>query len=301
MSWRDFRPFARRPRSDVPARAAQSAHHPVFPPKPADMPRHAAEHHRAVLAAALELPNDTPADDALLAAIAAETQARRAATGTLDGPSAPRATQLRIRTEGVPDWWRSGRNLLLCAPSVQELRLAFAMIPGTIEDQIVVIGDGVEMPTLSFSGAGGLVVLGDNVRTSATGFTVCPDCMILIGENSSIGTFGFGDARNGGVVIVGDGNTWDGATSFMTDDSHAIRDVETDERLNVYGGRIVVGSHVWLGEGVRMMGDCYVGEGCAIERDAFVKRCRIEPGSQASGRPAKTTRTGIMWGGEDPE
>lgn len=301
MSWRGSRPFARRLRAGVPAPRAPSAHDSVFAPKPVDMPRHAAEHHRAVLAAALDLPNDTPADDALLEAVAAEIHARRAATGTLEGPSAPRATQLRIRTEGLPDWWHSGRNLLLCAPSVQEPRLAFALMPGVIEDQIVVIGDGVDMPTLSFSGAGGLVVLGDNVRTSLTGFTVCPDCTILIGENTSIGTFGFGDARNGGIIIVGDGNAWDGATSFMTDDAHAIRDVESGRRLNVYGGRIVVGSHVWLGEGVRMMGDCSIGEGSVIERDAFVKRRRIEPRSQAGGRPAKTIRTGITWGDGDAD
>jgi len=301
MSWRGFRPFARRRPAGDPAWSASTTYGSVFAPKPADEPRHAAEHHREVLRRARELPNDTPADDALIEAIAAEIAARRAATATLEGPTAPRATQLRIRSEGVPDWWRDAGNLLLCAPSVQEVRLVVAMVPGMIGNQIVVVGDGVEMPTLAFSGAGGLVVLGDNVRASLTSFSVCPDCTILIGENSTIGAFGFCDAPNGGVLIVGDNNVWDGAINFRTDDSHAIRDQESDRRLNVYGGRIVIGRQVWLGEGVRMMGDCYIGEGSAIERDAFVKRRRIEPHSLAGGRPAETIRTGIIWGDGDAD
>jgi acetyltransferase-like isoleucine patch superfamily enzyme len=76
-------------------------------------------------------------------------------------------------------------------------------------------------------------------------------------------------------------------------DMHSIVSVETGERLNP-GGSVMVGDHVWLGVGCRIMKAVRIGAGSVIGAGAIVTR-DIPPNALAAGAPAEVTKTGITW------
>jgi acetyltransferase-like isoleucine patch superfamily enzyme len=266
---------------------------------PSKGPRHASEEQRALIRAACDWADDTAADDVLMAAIDAEIHARRAATATLDGPSAPRATDLRVRRHGLPDWWDGRRNLFLCAPDVRDIRFHLAMMAQPPQDQIVIAGRGVLMPELHFAGTLGLVMFGDNTVMLSSACTVGQDCTVLIGQNTTATWMCGIDCRNGGILLAGEDNMWAGGVTFYTDDTHAIRDAATGKRLNLRGGRIVLEKHIWVGDATRVMGDSYIEHDAVIGMGSIVKGRRLPANTVSVGRPAKPFRGGVTWTRDD--
>jgi len=256
------------------------------------------EEYSALLEAARALPDGAPCGASLLAAIGAEANRRRTITGTLEGPDSPQTTGLVVRQAGVPDWWQENDNLLLCGADAQvEITLGFWQTP--CRNCLAVVGSETSPPRLTFEGDGGLVVVGDGCRIFGSGFNITGESSILIGENTTA-TFGASiDVRNGGIVVVGDDNMWAMGVSLMSDDTHAIRDVVTDQRINEFGGKIVIERHVWAGNSVQLMGHCYIGHDSVIGQGSFVRNVKLPPQTVSAGRPARPRRTGVTWNRQD--
>lgn len=289
-------------KSDKPAadaRAASREREAVFAPMPQAVSRHASDQQRAVIRAACDLADDTPADEALLAAIDAEVHARRAATATLAGPDSPRATDLRVRRHGLPDWWEERGNLFLCAPDVRDVRFHLAMMHQPPQNQIVVAGLGCLMPELHFAGTLGLTILGDHVVLVSSALTLGQDCTVLIGQNTTATWMCGSDVRNGGIFLAGEDNMWAAGVTFYTDDTHAIRDAKTGARINRRGGRIVIERHVWIGDSARVMGDSYIAHDAVIGMGSVVKNRRLPANAVSIGRPAEPVRHGVTWTRDD--
>ena len=86
---------------------------------------------------------------------------------------------------------------------------------------------------------------------------------------------------------------------MMTDDTHAIRDAVTGQRLNTFGGRIVIDRHVWLCEHARVLDGASIGPNSIVGADSLVKRRVVPPNSVAVGVPARIVRSGVTWSRED--
>ncbi|WP_217433670.1 hypothetical protein [Caulobacter sp. S45] len=121
---------------------------------------------------------------------------------------------------------------------------------------------------------------------------------VLIGEDCAAGTWARLDARNGGSIRVGVDGLWGTDVNLITDDMHAIRDVESGRRTNVFGGRIIVERHVWLCDEVQLTGGAHVGADSVIGMGALV-RGPLPPGSVCVGSPARPTRRGVTWTHDD--
>lgn len=280
------------------APAAQATEKPAWltPSPPAASP----PVDREALVAARSLPHGAVCDETLRAALDAEIYARRAETDTLDGPQSPKVTgELRVHSDGLPDWWREGGNLMLCGPEAVPPEVSLGMLLMPASGAIVVMGAGARVVRVHFVGDGGLVVIGDGVFLNASSTTTTARSTILIGERTTATWMASIDARNGGIVVVGDDGMWAPGCNFMTDDSHAIRDAETGARINRYGGRIMVERHVWLGDQTRLMGDCRVGHDAVVGQGSFVKNVVLPANTVSVGRPARPARRGITWARED--
>ena len=92
---------------------------------------------------------------------------------------------------------------------------------------------------------------------------------------------------------------WANGVNLTTDDGHAIRDLETGERLNTYGGRIVIDRHVWLCESVRVQGGARIGAESVVGMDVSVENAVLPPNSVCVGSPPRPVRTGVTWRRED--
>lgn len=85
------------------------------------------------------------------------------------------------------------------------------------------------------------------------------------------------------IVIVGAEGLWALGVWIMTDDFHPIRDRHTGIRINKFGGRIVLDRHVWLGLGVTLIGDYYIGEDSIVGQGVTVKEACLASGTISVG------------------
>ncbi len=245
------------------------------------------------------LDDGAPCSPALLAALAELMTSRRVEAEVDDGPPSPRLSELRIRRSGVPDWWTEGENLLLVGlgSGVPELRANPHVTPP--RHSILALGARSHFNHIHFGRDGALVVLGDGVTAHAGAMSCIGRSSVLIGDGTTCTNWAMLDCRNGGMILVGADGMWAHAVSLMTDDTHAIRDAQTGRRLNTYGGRIVVGRHVWLCEQARLLDGARVGADAVVGSGALVKAGAVPANTVVVGVPARPVRSGITWSRED--
>jgi acetyltransferase-like isoleucine patch superfamily enzyme len=148
-------------------------------------------------------------------------------------------------------------------------------------------------------GENSLLVLGDRSNLHQARISVTGDATVMIGEGTTATLSAQLDARNGGAILVGADGMWANDLRIITDDMHAIRDKKTGERINTFGGRVLVERHVWFGERVMVVGDCRIGEDTVIGSGAIVKSGALPPNSICVGQPARAIRTGTTWTRDD--
>ena len=247
-----------------------------------------------LLSTARSYGHDAPCDAPLLAVLAQAVEACRAP----DDPPPPQVSGLRVRRDGLPDWWTRGGNLLLAASDADlALGNGFGFRPA--EGNVGVVGSGVQLRNLAFPDAGGLIVIGDRARLAYVDIAASRGGAVLIGEDTTAGLYARVDGRNGGSVIVGADGMWSSLVNLVTDDMHAIRDAETGRRVNGFGGRIVIERHVWLCEQARITGGARVGSDTVVGMKSVVGKTRLPPNSVCVGAPCKPVRTGTTWTRED--
>ncbi len=96
-----------------------------------------------------------------------------------------------------------------------------------------------------------------------------------------------------GYITLGDDCMLSGDITMDVSDMHSILDVETGIRLNPPRD-ILIGDHVWLAQGVRIMKGAQIGQDCIIGSRAMV--CGAIPAnSLAVGMPARVMRSGVTW------
>lgn len=254
-----------------------------------------------VITACEGLQDNEPCGPDIYSLLEAAMWDRREACGIIDrSPSNPVVTALRVRRSGLPDWWTQNGNLLLAAADAEIGEIAHE-IGGTVlpRNSLAVVGAGGRVHILLLTGEGALCVLGDRVQLRGDVLSALGGSTLLIGEDTISTASVNASAKNGGALVVGAEGLWALGVWIMTDDFHAIRDRHTGVRINKFGGRIVVDRHVWLGLGVTLMGDCYIGEDSIVGQGATVKDAFLASGTISIGRPARVVREGVTWTLED--
>jgi acetyltransferase-like isoleucine patch superfamily enzyme len=248
--------------------------------------------------ALLLLEEGAPPGDAVMEALHAEMSSRALEAGADGAWPKTGLSNLCVRHKDVPEWWVKNRNVLLAAPSAT-VQIGLAMFGSELGyNNLVVIGEGTSVHTVTVAGKGSLLAVGDRCNLYGARIALIGHSTVLIGEQTTSTFLAMMDSRNGGAILVGADNMWANGVNIATDDDHAIRDVETGARLNVFGGRVIIEPHVWLCGDVRVMGNSRIGANSVIGQGSFVKS-ELPPDSVCVGRPAKPVRRGITWTRED--
>lgn len=200
---------------------------------------------------------------------------------------------LHPRSE-VPDWFEANGNVLLMAGDRKVPNL-FAH-PGLEppRDALVIIGFAADVSSLLLWGSNAKVLILGEVYAPALDLNCGGESTIYMGHGISAGTGATLNARNGGSIIIDGDALWSTRVTIYTDDMHAIRDAATGKRLNARGGRVRVGSHVWLGNEVLLLPGADVGAHAVVGARAVVTGS-IPPNTIAVGSPARVVREGVTW------
>lgn len=104
-------------------------------------------------------------------------------------------------------------------------------------------------------------------------------------------------AMEGRLLQVGDDCMFSSAVVVRTSDEHPICDSASGARLNA-ARDVLIGRHVWLGEGVTLAKGSAVPEGCVVGARAYVTKPLSRPHAIYAGSPARLVREGVRWSRE---
>lgn len=205
---------------------------------------------------------------------------------------------LSVQTEGMPDWWHAGNNVLVAPTGVRVPPPSFVG-PSPPRDAIVIVSSNCTLPNqILIAGVGSAIYLGAQ-SSLPNGTIICTnDSMIVLAGNIFAIHAANLDARNGGLIYVGDDNLWSSNVKINTDDMHAIFDHGSLTRLNRFGSVVTVGTHVWLGSDVLINPGARIADNVVIGSRAVVTKV-ISTGCVAVGSPARVIRRKTTWTRED--
>lgn len=188
--------------------------------------------------------------------------------------------------------YNSGENKFQCNGRLYNCKITISGEVNTI-----IINEGVRLANIHISvdGNRNLLVIGAGTRWEEGGRIRIEDQdnTIRIGENCDLrGCFlACGDKNTN--IIIGDDCLFSANVVIRTSDSHSIINSH-DERLNP-GKDVIIGNHVWMGNGATILKGTVVGNECVVGTNAVVSGKNINEGSVVVGNPAKVVKTGITW------
>ena len=225
------------------------------------------------------------------------TRAQSAADGASWQP--PLLSQLYVRRSGPLREWSERRNVCIAGEGASEPQIGtgFSVTPSA--EGMLILGRGAKLHKVAMMETGGLIVVGDEAKLAAVTLSVKGRSVIMIGEETAATFLAQLDSRNGGAILVGGDGLWANDLRIITDDMHAIRDLESGARINRFGGRVRIGRHVWFGERCAVIGDCHIGADTVIGMGSLVTNGDLPPNSVCVGWPARPIRSGVTWSRED--
>lgn len=208
---------------------------------------------------------------------------------------------LSVLVDGLPPWWASSGNALYAAGGVDVPAHVIANLTYyPVSDVLVVFGSA--LPNLSsflIGGSGALAFFGPSCELTAGDVYCGADSSIVLNGAVVATREAVLDARNGGSIVAASGQLWAARVYLATDDMHALVDASSGARLNTYGGRIVLGSHVWLGREVIVTGDVEIGDGAVVGLRSLVRGQKVPARTAVAGTPARVIRENVTWREDD--
>lgn len=151
------------------------------------------------------------------------------------------------------------------------------------EFSVLEIGCGGEM-------RGGCVFFGENaVLRIGYNFTISLDYVIRVEDNTT--------------MLIGNDCQFSDHVNLNSNDGHSIFDIVTGKNINSSPDiqkvrKIVIGNHVWIGAGARILYDTQIHDGSIVGAMSLVKG-EVANNCIVAGVPAKVIRENIAWSRED--
>ena len=115
---------------------------------------------------------------------------------------------------------------------------------------------------------------------------------VFIDEDFSIGSGGF-IADYGSKISIGKDCMFSANIIMQTSDSHIIYDGNSKKFIGT--NDIVIGNHVWVGFGCKILKKSIIPDNCIVGMDSIVTKQFTDKNSVIVGCPAKVVKTNMFW------
>jgi len=185
------------------------------------------------------------------------------------------------------------RNIIELHPSARIDPSVKIIIEGN--DHVLRIAENTVLRNMNilFSGAFNVVEIGAGCNLRGALHIRQAESKLLIGAGTTfVGAHLF--AMEGKSIVIGEDCMFSSGIYVRTSDEHPIYDLHGGERLN--GPQdVILGRHVWIGEGSTLGKGATIPEGCVIGARSYVSKRLPRPHSIYAGAPARLMREGVVW------
>ncbi len=144
---------------------------------------------------------------------------------------------------------------------------------------------------------------GSNNKIIFHGHVVIDNCTFCMEDNNNVIEI-FDDTwinpnvefatLEGTRIIVGKDCMFSAHITLRTGDSHSVLNAETGLRINP-SKDIIIGNHVWVGNGASILKGSEVGDDCIVSSKAVLTGKHYPPQSILAGMPAVVKKMGVSW------
>lgn len=154
---------------------------------------------------------------------------------------------------------------------------------------------------VSIYGNNNKIVFGNNCKITGVKITILGDNNVIqVGDNviinASLVQPAILNAVGGKSILIGDNTMLSNNIEIHTSDYHGIYDLQGN-RVNP-DKNIIIGKHVWIGLGTKILKGTKIPDGCVIAAGAVVTKTYKEKNSIIAGIPAKVIKRDIFWKNE---
>lgn len=164
-------------------------------------------------------------------------------------------------------------------------------------DNSIVIGKecNIRLLKISIQGSNNKVVIGDycNFNGALNIGVVGTNRTVFIGNNCTING-AFINCRDEDIYI-GDDCLFSNEIKIRSSDAHKIFDKTSKSQINAPQRPVIIGDHVWIGQGVFIGKNAQIPDGCVIGTRSVITKQFTEPCCIIGGIGGKILRREIYW------
>lgn len=189
--------------------------------------------------------------------------------------------------------FNSGNNYFLCKGKMRKSEINMIGVGNKI---IIEKGCVLNKVMIEIKGKDNRLIIHKGAKFSEGGRIRIEDIgnTVEIGENTNIINCFLSSADRDTTMKIGDECLFSSDVIIRTSDAHSIVKEGTNERIN-NGADVIIGEHVWICNGARIMKGTKIGSNCVVGSNTMVAGQQIDDNSLVVGSPAKVVKTGINW------
>ena len=163
-------------------------------------------------------------------------------------------------------------------------------------NNIIVIEDGVKMKNcmLKINGENTLFYLSKSKHWYYLDITGNNNTSIYFGKNCFLNGRLVAVTSERQNIFIGNNGLFSYGITLRTADPHLVFDCETKQRIN-HSASVLLGDHVWLGQGAMLLKGTQIGSGSIIGAAAVCAGKKVPSNASYAGNPAKLIKQGVFF------
>lgn len=163
-------------------------------------------------------------------------------------------------------------------------------------NNIIVIEDGVKMKNcmLKINGENTLFYLSKSKHWYYLDITGNNNTAVYFGKNCFLNGRLVGVTSERQNIFIGNDGLFSYGITLRTADPHLVFDAQTKRRIN-HSASVLLGDHVWLGQGAMLLKGTQVGSGSIIGAATVCAGKKVPSNASYAGNPARPLKQGVFF------
>lgn len=187
-------------------------------------------------------------------------------------------------------------NIFNCNPKEHNELLKYGVVKISGQNNKIDIGTPNYFKTgeILVSGNNNTIIIPPNCYGGLKLDIRADNCTFIVGDKTGFMGTEIAMQENNSKIIIGNDCMIAKETRIYCSDFHAIIDLHTNLPFN-QGKEIIIGNHVWLGEGVKVLKNTHIADDIIVGTNSLVTKDLKTSNALYAGTPATIKKTDVNW------